>query len=131
MRECRELEECFDTYFTEAITNKNVYSLMELKKAIMGVDNIKMLEKCVEKAPMIAKVAESLGWAKLWDHALDLGWKAVLGLKMVGRAMSHHRRGGHLCHMCDVTSLKDDSVLDHILNAVSYTHLTLPTKRIV
>ena len=81
----------------------------------MGVDNIKMLEKCVEKAPMIAKVAESLGWAKLWDHALDLGWKAVLGLKMVGRAMSHHRRGGHLCHMCDVTSLKEDSVLDHIL----------------
>ena len=29
--------------------------------------------KCKEKAPMIAKVADSPGWAKLWDHALDLG----------------------------------------------------------
>ena len=57
----------------------------------------------MEKAPMIAKVAELPGWARLWDHALDLRWKAVLGLKMVGRTMSHHRKGGHPCYMCDVT----------------------------
>ena len=65
VRECRELEECFGTHFTEAITSKNACSLKEMKKAVMGVDNIKMLEKCVEKAPVIAKVAESLVWAKL------------------------------------------------------------------
>ena len=47
----------FCTYFTEAITSKNACSLREIKKAIMGVDKRKMLEKCVEKAPMIAKVA--------------------------------------------------------------------------
>ena len=35
---------------------------------------------------------------------------------MVSRAMSHHGRGERPCHMCDATSLKDDSVLDHILN---------------
>ena len=116
VRECRELEECFGTKFTEAIISKNVCSMREMKKAIMKVDKRKMLEKCVEKAPLIAKVAECLGWAKLWDHVLDLGWKVVLGLKMVSRAMSHHGRGERPCHMCDATSLKDDSVLDHILN---------------
>ena len=63
-------------------------------------------------------MAECPGWGKLWDHVLDLGWKAVLGLEMVSRAMSHHGRGERLCHMCDATSLKEDSrsVLDHILN---------------
>ena len=26
----------------------------------------------------------------MWDAALDLGWKAVAGLQMLSRAMSHH-----------------------------------------
>ena len=34
---------------------------------------------------MIAKVAECPGWAKLWDHAFDLEWKAVVGLQMHGQ----------------------------------------------
>ena len=34
-----------------------------------------LFEKCAEKAPMIAKVAEKPGWAKLWVHSLDLGWR--------------------------------------------------------
>ena len=53
------------------------------------------IKKCEEKAPMIAKVAESPGWAKLllWDRALDLGWKSMQGLKMLSRAMSHHGKG--------------------------------------
>ena len=38
---------------------------------------------------MIAKVAESPGWAKLWDHTLDLGWKSVQDLKMLSRAMTN------------------------------------------
>ena len=50
------------------------------------------------------------------DHALDLGWKAVLGLKMLSRAMSHHGRGDHPCHLCHAASpLQEASVLDHIL----------------
>ena len=46
---------------------------------------------------MIAKVAEAPGWAKIWDHILNLGWKTVQGLKMLSRAMSHHGKGKHLC----------------------------------
>ena len=110
VKECRELEECFGTKFTEAIISKNVCSIREMKKAIMEVDKRKMLEK----APLIAKVAECPEWAKLWDHVLDLGWKAVLGLEMVSRAMSHHGREERPCVM--QPHLKEDSVLDHILN---------------
>ena len=99
VRECKELEEIFGTHFTESITSKNLCCLREMKKAIMKVDRRKLLERCEEKAPMIVKVAESPGWARLWDHALDLGWKAILGLQMISRAMSHHGRGDHPCHL--------------------------------
>ena len=72
VKECRELEENFGTQFTEAITSKNSGCLRQMKKVIMDVDRRRMLERCEEKATMIAKVAECPGWAKLWDHTLDL-----------------------------------------------------------
>ena len=50
VRECRELEECFGTHITEAITSKNACSLRETKKAIMGVDKRKMLENYGESS---------------------------------------------------------------------------------
>ena len=85
-----------------------------MKKNIVDVDRRMLLEKCAGKAPMIAKVAEHLGWAKLWDHSLDLGWKAVLGLQMLSRAMSHHGRGKQACHLCVVKTLNEDTVLEHV-----------------
>ena len=63
VRECRELEEGFGTCFTKMITSKKECCLREMKKAIIGVDRRMLLEKCAEKAPMIAKVAEHQGWA--------------------------------------------------------------------
>ena len=54
-----------------------------MKKIIIEADKKMTIKKCGERAPMIAKVAESPGWAKLWDHTLDLGWKTVQGLKML------------------------------------------------
>ena len=125
VRECRELEESFGTCFTKMITSKKECCLREMKKAIIGVDRRMLLEKCAEKAPMIAKVAELPGWAKLWDHTLDLGGKAVLGLQMISRAMSHHGRGKHPCHLCEDHTLKEDSVLEHIL-ASHHQELHLP-----
>ena len=37
------------------------------------------------------------------------------GLQLLSRALSHHGRGNHLCHLCDATPLPELSVLDHIL----------------
>ena len=87
-----------------------------------------VLVKCAEKAPMIAKVAEHLGWAKLWDQTLDLGGKAVLGLQMISRAMSHHGRGIQPCHLCkEETALRDVTLLEHIITA-HYQELHLTSK---
>ena len=43
------------------------------------------------------KPPRSLWWQKalagpsyIWNMALDLGWKAVMGLQMLSRAMGHH-----------------------------------------
>ena len=73
------------------------------------------LERCKKKAPQIAKVAEDIGWSRLWDMASDLGWKAVKGLQMLSRAMSHHGQGNYPCHLCNDGPLLEKSVLDHIL----------------
>ena len=113
VRECRELEEGFGTCFTKEVTGRKECCLREMKKVIFGMDRRVLLEKCAEKAPLIAKVAEHLGWAKLWDQTLDLGGKAVLGLQMISRAMSHHGRGEHPCHLCrDVTALEGFTLLE-------------------
>ena len=42
---------------------------------------------------MIAEVAKRVGWGRLWDATLDIGGKAVRGLQMLSRVMSHHGRG--------------------------------------
>ena len=61
---------------------------------------MRTIEDDTKEAPMrLSKVAESPGWAKLWDHTLDLGWKAVQGLKMLSWAMSHHGKGEQPCHI--------------------------------
>ena len=104
VRECREIEDHFGTHFTNVIMNGETFSSKEMKKTLVDRDKKIRMKRCVEKAPMIAMIAESPGWARLWDNALDLGWKAVLGLKMLSRAMSHHGRGEHPCHLCDETS---------------------------
>ena len=125
VRECRELEERYRTCFTKVISSKKECCLREMKKTIIGMDKRLVLEKCAEKAPVIAKVAKNPGWARLWDHTLDLGGKAVLGLQMLSRAMSHHGRGKHPCHLCEAETLTEDSVLEHVL-ASHHQELLLP-----
>ena len=63
---------------------------------------------------MIAEVARQVGWAQLWDATLDIGGKAVRGLQMLSRVMSHHGRGSRPCPQCDAAALQS-SVLDRIL----------------
>ena len=93
-----------------------VCCMRKMKKVICSKDRRIVLGKCAEKTPMIAKVEEHLSWAKLWDQTLDLGGKAVLGLQMISRVMSHHGRGMHPCHLCkEETALGDVTLLEHII----------------
>ena len=117
VRKCKEMEEGFGTGFIEMmIAGRKECCLREMKKVICSIDRRTVLVKYAEKAPTIAKVAEHLGWVKLWDQTLDLGGKAVLGLQMISRVMSHHGRGMHPYHLCkEETALGDVTLLEHII----------------
>ena len=98
VRECKEMEEHFGTHFTSDILKRNKIQSQGDEE---DYHQSRQEDDCGEKAPMIAKVAESPGWAKLWDHTLDLGWKAVQGLKMLSRAISYHGKSERPCHLCE------------------------------
>ena len=70
------------------------------------------------KAPIIAEVANQVGWSKLWDVALDLGVKSIRGLQCLSRAMCHHGRGDHPCPRCNVAPL-GSTLLQHLLDCHS------------
>lgn len=62
------------------------------------------------ETPLIAKVADNVGWA----HLAGRLWEVCR--MMVSRVMSHHHgRGNHPCHLCDNALLPEASVLEHIL----------------
>ena len=111
---CRELEGSFGTQHVEAVIRGSAAAAKEMKETIYKQDGQKLVDscRCWEKAPVIAEVARRVGWARLWDATLDIGGKAVRGLQMLSRVMSHHGRGSR--PRCDAAALQS-SVLDHIL----------------
>ena len=67
------------------IMNKDLCSLKEMKEAILDANKKFRMKRCGEKAPR---------WLNLQDgpnygihDTLDLGWKAVLGLKMLSSCL--------------------------------------------
>ena len=61
VRKCRELEEPFGTDFTADIIHNKELSLKIVKKILYAEDKRARLEKCRDKAPFIAAVAEDIG----------------------------------------------------------------------
>ena len=55
------------------------------------------------KAPLIA---ESVGWARLWDGTLNFGIQHTRGLQVLSRVMSHHGRGCRPCPLCESAPLE-------------------------
>ena len=114
VKECRELEESFGTQHVDAVIGGNAATAREMKETIYREDRPTLVDRCWVKAPVIAEVARRVGWARLWDVTLDIGGKAVRGLQMLSRVMSHHGRGSRPCPLCDAAALQS-TVLDHIL----------------
>ena len=94
--------------------NGNAAAAREMKETVCREDRQMLVDRCWVKAPVIAEVARRVGWARLWDVTLDIGGKAVRGLQMLSRVMSHHGRGSRPCPLCDAAALQS-TVLDHIL----------------
>ena len=66
VRECRELEDVFETSFTGQILSKcsGDVDVRQIKAAITKVDKEQRLVKCNEKAPLIGDVAKNVGCSR-------------------------------------------------------------------
>ena len=104
VRECMELEESFGTQCVDAIIRGRAAAAREIKEMIYKQDRRILVDRCGEKALVIAEVAGRVGWARLWDAALDSGGKTVRGMQMLSRVMSHHGRGGRACLLRDAAA---------------------------
>ena len=89
----------------DSIIGGSAATAREMKEEIFQRDRQKLIDICREKAPVIAVVAGQVGWARLWDAALDFGGKTVRGMQMLTRVMSHHGRGSQPCPLCDDATL--------------------------
>ena len=81
VKECRELEEGFGTHFTDDILARREVHPKDIRATIHDRDLQQNTAKCSGKAPIIAEVANRVGWSKLWDVAMDLGVKSIRGLQ--------------------------------------------------
>ena len=79
VKECRELEECTGLNFTDIIlTQPEMVGLKEVKSTVRRVCWEKVLKKCEESAPLIARLERMVGWGKLWNMVMDLGEKHIV-----------------------------------------------------
>ena len=61
MKECRELEESFSTRHVEEVIRGNAAAAKEMKETIYQQNGQKVVDRCWEKVPVIAKVARPVG----------------------------------------------------------------------
>ena len=93
VRECRELEERYKSNFTSEILNSNEPAdrldiIRNAQKIINKKDQLLLLQK-VSKYQFVHKIAECVGWKKLWDHALDHGPSVIKGMKNLVRVITY------------------------------------------
>ena len=71
--------------------------------------------RCKEKAPLIARIEEEIGWRKLWGDLLDYQKITTGGLQSLSRIMSHHGKGGNPCPCCDKIPDQRTSLFKHFV----------------
>ena len=114
VKECLELEDLCGVKCVEEIMVEDRRWGKEMKELVRVVDHSRLLRKCREKAALIVRVEELVGWRRLWDELLVYKSRHLEGLQALSRLMSHHGRGSKPCTLCDITNLTV-SVLSHVL----------------
>lgn len=114
VKECLELEEMCGVKCAERMLLGDVRWGREMKDLVKDADYTRHLERCLEKAPLIARVEKDVGWRRTWDELLDLKSRHLQGLKSLSRLMSHHGKGSKPCPLCEDAELPW-SVLSHAL----------------
>ena len=77
VKECRELEMAFGTKFTEDLLKdgRGGVSERQLKEIIFKVGRESHVASCAKtgKVPLVAKIAQAVGWEVVWGAALSMG----------------------------------------------------------
>ena len=74
VKECRELEECVGVSFVDDLmVESEIVRMKDVKDAVKRAVWERLVNKCKEKAPLVATIGEDKKWMALWDKALDLG----------------------------------------------------------
>ena len=71
-----------------------------MKEEVRKVDYSCCLVWCHEKASVIVRVEEEVGWRRLWDELLSFKLHHMVGLQALSRLMNHHGRGSKPCPFC-------------------------------
>ena len=119
VRECRELEERYNSNFATQIlsADDSIESATLIREAgdfITRKDRDLLLIKS-SKSPYLCSIAESVGWKKLWDLALDYGQSVVKGVRNLGRIIAYPDHATSDCPLCDVINLDRLRLPEHII----------------
>ena len=94
---------------TQDVLDNNSVNVRGRTKLIVEID----WEKCLcdaknhQSTQIVAEIASSTSWLKLWDMALDHGQQGTLSLQALFRELSRPCFGSTPCLRCDITSLEE------------------------
>ena len=110
VEECLSLEDKVGCNgVTQDVLDGNSASARGRTKLIVKMD----WEKCLcdaqshQSTHVVAEIASSTSWLKLWDMALDHGQQGTLSLQTLFRELSRPCYGSKPCHRCDIESLEE------------------------
>ena len=120
VKECRDLEERYRSDFTSQILNAtdftaSSYALKVAEDHIVKEDKILQLKKTSQFCHLNA-IADSVGWRKLWDLALDHGPSGVKSVKNLVRIISYPNHASTKCPKCEIAELDPLSLPAHIID---------------
>ena len=87
--------------------------IKDLVQAIRGKDLALQLQTA-SNAKHLCKIADTVGWKKLWDHALDHGEACITSLRNLVRVVSYPKHAISSCPLCEASEL-DVPLPGHII----------------
>ena len=83
-------------------------------KIINKKDQLLLLEK-ISKYQFMHKIAECVGWKKLWNHALDHSPSVIKGMKNLVRVITYPDHLPNKCPLCDAAVLDKPTLAEHVI----------------
>ena len=109
VKECRELEgRRYGVDFTSKILTSDPEERRPIIKDFMQAIYVKDLAlqlRTASEAEHLCKIADAVGWKKLWDHALDHVEACITSLRNLVRIVSYPKHAISPCPLCEATEL--------------------------